>query len=142
MDDLALYLRLCGRLLVGLQPATGAPLPGAASSPTDFFWLGTAVAGWGVLIALAAGPTVLGFGLYNTSLTYLPSSVANLIVTLEVVFTAVTAYILLGERLSLVQLAGGAMILGAVVLLRIHEGRVASQSQPELQAQPAGILPD
>jgi drug/metabolite transporter (DMT)-like permease len=63
------------------------------------------------------------------SLTYLPSSVANLIVTLEPVFTAVTAYILFGEQLSGIQLAGGALILAGVFFLRIYEGRRSARSQ-------------
>jgi len=81
-----------------------------------------------VLFVLAAGPTVAGFGLYNVSLGYLPSSVANLIVTMEPVFTATIAYLVLGERLSGVQVAGSVMIVGAVLLLRLHEGR--SHAEP------------
>ncbi len=101
----------------------GRVLPGAAARPADFLWLGDALAGWGVLFLLAAGPTLVGFGLYNISLGYLPASVANLIVTLEPVFTAVIAAAFLGERLNAVQIAGGVLILGGVALLRIHEGR-------------------
>ncbi|MBU0493863.1 MAG: DMT family transporter, partial [Chloroflexi bacterium] len=82
-------------LVVNLLP--GGWVPGAAARPADLLWLGDAWAGWGVLFLLAAGPTLLGFGLYNVSLTYLASSVANLIVTLEPVFTAVIAFFLLGE---------------------------------------------
>ena len=81
------------------------------------------MAGWGVLFLLAAGPTLVGFGLYNISLGYLPASVANLIITLEPVFTAIIAAAFLGERLNAVQIAGGVLILGGVALLRIHEGR-------------------
>lgn len=102
-------------------------LPGAAANPGVLLWLGDAWGGWGVLLILAAGPTLAGFGLYNVSLGYLPSSLANLIVTLEPAFTAVLAYLFLGERLTLVQLAGSLLILGAVVLLRLHEGRLAGQ---------------
>mgnify|MGYP001339421410 CR=1 FL=1 len=102
-------------------------LPGAAANPGVLLWLGDAWGGWGVLLILAAGPTLAGFGLYNVSLGYLPSSLANLIVTLEPAFTAVLAYLFLGERLTLVQLAGSLLILGAVVLLRIREGRLAVQ---------------
>jgi len=40
---------------------------------------------------------------------------------------AVLAYFFLDERLTAVQLAGSLLILGAVVLLRIHEGRLAGQ---------------
>ena len=100
----------------------GGLLPGAAARPADFLWLGRAVAGWGVLFVLAAGPTVAGFGLYNVSLVHLPSSVANLVVSLEPVFTTVTAYLLFGERLTAVQLVGSGMILAGVAVLRVYEG--------------------
>jgi drug/metabolite transporter (DMT)-like permease len=103
----------------------GRVLPGGAQQPADLYWLGDAWAGWGVLFLLAAVPTVAGFGLYNVSLVYLPSSVTNLIVTSEPVFTAVFAYFLLGERLHTVQIGGAALILSGVIILRIHEGRVA-----------------
>lgn len=107
-----------GCLLV-VNLAGGGILPGSAAVPNDLFWLGSAAAGWGVLILLAAGPTVAGFGLYNVSLVHLPSSVANLIVTLEPVFTAVTAYFLLDERLNAIQLAGSGLVLAGVVILRL-----------------------
>ncbi len=109
-------------LLFNLIP--GNTLPGAASCPADLLWLRGSVAGWGILFLLAAGPTVAGFGLYNVSLSYLPSSVVNLVVSLEPAFTAVTAYALFRERLDATQLAGGAMILMAVVFLRLYEGRL------------------
>ena len=86
-----------GLFLLAVNLIPGSFLPGKAARPADFFWLGSAWAGWGVLFLLSAGPTVAGFGLYNVSLALLPSSVANLILTLEPAFTAVTAYLLLGE---------------------------------------------
>ncbi len=108
-------------------------LPGAITRLPDFLWLGSAWAGWGVLFLLAMGPTLLGFGLYNVSLTYLPSSVANLILSLEPAFTAVTAYFLLGERLTWVQVGGSLLILSGVFFLRIYEGWLTGRStaQPE-----------
>jgi drug/metabolite transporter (DMT)-like permease len=106
-------------------------LPGAAARPADFLWLGSAWAGWGILFLLAAGPTLAGYGLYLVSLSYLPSSVANLIVTLEPPFTVVTAYLLLGERLDWLQGFGSLMILGGVVFLRIYEGWQANRLPTE-----------
>ena len=103
--------------------APDLPLPGFARSARDILWLGSLWKGWLVLFLLAAVPTICGFGLLNVSLTLLPSSVASLVVSLEPVFTTITAYLLLGERLSAVQLVGGAMILGGVLVLRIFEGR-------------------
>jgi drug/metabolite transporter (DMT)-like permease len=116
-------------LIFNLLPVK--PFPGTATQPADLFWLGNAAAGWGVLFLLAAGPTLAGFGLYNMSLGYLPSSVANLIVTLEPAFTAASAYFLFGERLNGIQIGGSLMILSGVVFLRIYEGWLANQSPTE-----------
>ncbi len=106
-------------------------LPGAITRPADFFWLGNSWAGWGILLVLAMGPTLAGMGLYNVSLSLLPSSVANLVVSLEPAFTAAIAYFLLGERLTLVQVGGSLMILGGVVFLRIYEGWLEGHATPE-----------
>ena len=99
--------------------AFGRVLPGGATNLNEMLWLGNAWAGWGILLILAAGPTLLGFGLYNVSLKDLPASVANLILTAEPVFTAIVAYFLLGEVLTLIQVLGGLLILTGVVLLKI-----------------------
>jgi drug/metabolite transporter (DMT)-like permease len=86
------------------------------------FWLGDKWIGWVLLFILSAGPTAGGFGLYTVSLTYLPASVVNLIATLEPVLTVILAFILLGERLTFVQLIGSALIIIAIVSLRLYEG--------------------
>ena len=125
--------------LLGFNLLPDGWLPGTATRPGDFFWLGNAISGWVILFLLAAGPTILGFGLYIVSLSYLPSSVANLIVTLEPVFTALIAYVLLGERLNGIQIAGGLMIFAGVIFLRVYEGRITEQNESKLQkaANPA-----
>lgn len=119
--------------LLAFNLVSGGHLPGAATRPADFFWLGKAWIGWGALFLLAAGPTLAGFGLYNVSLTYLPSSVANLVVTLEPAFTAVIAYLLLGERLTWIQIAGSLLILGGVVFLRVYEGWITGATKPVVE---------
>ena len=110
-------------------------LPGTAARPSDLFWLGDAWSGWGVLILLAAGPTVAGFGLYNVSLSYLPSSVANIIVTLEPAFTAGLAYLFLGELLDEKQIVGSLLILSGVFFLRFYEGWLAGRREYSLLSQ-------
>lgn len=97
-------------------------IPGAVTQASDLFWPGLGITGWLVLIFLAAGPTLLGFGTYNLSLNYLPSSVANLIATSEPVFTTITAYFAFGEQLSPIQLVGGLLIVGGVIVIRLSEG--------------------
>ncbi|MEZ4592851.1 MAG: DMT family transporter [Chloroflexota bacterium] len=113
-------------LLANLVP--GQRIVGTMAAPAELFWFGRAWAGWGVIILLAAGPTVAGFGLYNTSLSLLPSSVANLLLTTEPVFTAVLAYVFLGEQLSGRQIVGSGLILAGVLFLRWRNGRALSKT--------------
>lgn len=101
-------------------------LPGLASGTlptTNLFWLGGSLVGWGVLLLLAVGPTIGGYGLYTVSLTYLPASLANLIATLEPAMTAVVAYIFLHERLTGLQITGSALIVGSVLILQWMDNR-------------------
>lgn len=74
--------------------------------------------------------------MYNTSLSYLPSSIANLVVTLEPVFTALFAYFLLGERLRAMQLLGSLIILTAVVFLRISAVHLMNHAEHEIYRRP------
>lgn len=125
----------CFLLVINLLP--GLKLPGAASQPIDLLWLGNSYVGWGVLFMLAAGPTVLGFGLYNVSLTMLPSGITNLIATTEPAFTAVIAYFVLGERLTGTQILGAVLILSGVILLRLYEGWMSGQIRSVPSAESA-----
>lgn len=119
--------------LLGGNAVAGSPaaISGIAAR---LFWLGRAWQGWLILFVLAAVPTLAGFGLYNVSLGYLPSSVANLVVTLEPAFTVAIAYVLLGERLNAAQIAGALMILAGVVVLRLAEGRVTAAAKGKASA--------
>lgn len=108
-------------ILLAANLGFGRFLPGGAQQASDFFWLGSSLKGWTVLVILAIVPTLLGYGTYNISLSHLPSSVANLVVTIEPVFTAIFAYFILAETLNPAQLAGGALVLAGVVLIRLTE---------------------
>jgi drug/metabolite transporter (DMT)-like permease len=103
-------------------------LPGAIAKPADLLWLGNSLPGWSILLLLAAGPTLAGYGMYNVSLTYLPSSVANLIVSSEPAFTVVIAYFFLNERMNWPQIGGSLLILAGVVFLRVYEGWLAGRN--------------
>jgi len=103
-------------------------LPGKSENPAELLWLGRQWDGWGILFSLAAGPTVAGFGFYNISLGYLPSGIANLILTSEPAFTALIAYFFLNERLTGVQILGSLIIISGVVVLRLSEGKFSQKS--------------
>ncbi len=94
-------------------------LPGAAGSFTALM-PNLPIDGWLLLILLSFLPTILGFGLYNTSMNYLPASIANLMATLEPALTAVEAYVLLDERMTMLQIAGSIIILSAVVIVQFE----------------------
>lgn len=78
------------------------------------FMLGIQWSGWGYILLLAVGPTLLGFGLIHLSFRYLQVSVSNLILTAEPMFTLILAFVLLGERLSTMKLSGSGLIIAAV----------------------------
>jgi len=127
-----------GFLLLAQRPATllwlSRPLAGGAGGWRD------ALLGWGALVLLAAGPTIGGYGLYTVSLTMLPAVTANLIVTLEPAMTAILAFLLLGERLTVLQLAGGLVILTGVVLLRLSERLSSAAVVPPPPPQPRSLV--
>jgi len=117
--------------------------------PATFLWLSRpltqgpsglreAALGWGTMLLLAIGPTLGGYGLYMVSLSYLPTSTANLIVTLEPAMTAALAYLLLGEHLNGSQLLGGAVVLTGVFLLRYSE-RQGRRSPTPAEEPPAPV---
>lgn len=113
-------------LVINLAPLNN--LPGTAQTVSDLFFLHNEWMAWLLLLLLACGPTLIGFGMYNVSLGKLPSSTANLILTLEPVFTIITAYLLLGERLTQFEIIGSTLILLALILLRIHQIRQRSSA--------------
>jgi drug/metabolite transporter (DMT)-like permease len=111
--------------LLGLN-LLGGNLPGGIATP-NLLWLGGALMGWLVLFSLAVVPTIGGYGLYTVSLGYLPVSVANLIATLEPVMTAIWAFLLLGERLTAVQIFGSVLIITGVMLLRLPSEQIVGE---------------
>lgn len=104
---------------------TGGSVPGSAERFADLFWLGDSVRGWTVMILLGAIPTVGGYGFYNVSLTLLDASIANIIVSLEPAFTAVFAFLVLGEILTPVQVLGSALLLSGVAAIKLADLRRA-----------------
>jgi drug/metabolite transporter (DMT)-like permease len=74
-------------------------------------------AGWLAVIAIALLSTVAAVTLYFAGLRRIGPTRASTLSTLEPLVTVTLAAIVLGERIAPVQMAGGALILAAVVLL-------------------------
>jgi drug/metabolite transporter (DMT)-like permease len=94
----------------------------------NFLWLGTSLSGWAILVFLGIGPTIGGFGLYLMSLGYLPATIANLIGALEPAFTAIWAYLVFHEQLTVIQVVGSLLVFASVILLRLGDSRQGSVS--------------
>jgi drug/metabolite transporter (DMT)-like permease len=93
--------------------------------------------GWWVLIGCAVTAQVLGQGLIAYALAHLPATFGAVGLYVQVVAAGVYAWLLLGERLAPVQIAGGAVVLAAIALAR--RSRVAPRLAPSAQAQRASI---
>ena len=78
---------------------------------------------WGIIAFLALFSTCLAFFLQSLALDRLSSTTVSLLLTGEPVFTALFAYLFLGETLSPMGLAGAALIVGTVVAATYVDGR-------------------
>jgi drug/metabolite transporter (DMT)-like permease len=76
--------------------------------------------GWGPILAIALLPTVLATVTSLAGVTRVGPTVASIITMMEVPVTVLMAAILLGERLSPLQLVGGALVLASVLLLQLR----------------------
>jgi len=73
------------------------------------------------LAALAAFSTVAGYSLFLFGLRYLQASKAAVVGTMEVVVAAVLAYLVFGEKLHFLQIAGGCLVIASVIVVQKRE---------------------
>jgi drug/metabolite transporter (DMT)-like permease len=74
--------------------------------------------GWAVVIGLALFPTMFAISLFLAGLPRVGAARAALLSTWEPVVTVALAVILLGDRLSILQVLGGVLVLLAVVVVQ------------------------
>ena len=73
-------------------------------------------AAWVFVVGVAIGPTLGSLAFYNAGLVRVPASNASLVATIEPVVAATLAFFILGERMELLQMFGGALVVvGAVI---------------------------
>lgn len=78
---------------------------------------GFSTAGWGIVLLLTLIHTAFAYMLYNHSLQVLTALEINVMLNLSPLATAVIAWFLLSERLTLIQIAGMAtVIVGATIV--------------------------
>jgi drug/metabolite transporter (DMT)-like permease len=93
-------------------------------------------AGWGAVVGLALVSTVVAVVTFFAGLERVGAADASTLSTTEPLLTIVLAAVVLGERVSLLQVVGGLLILAAVVILA-RAGRVA----PRAAAAASGGVP-
>jgi drug/metabolite transporter (DMT)-like permease len=100
--------------LISTGAAASFAAVGAASGSLD---LQLAPAAWAWIAALAVVSTVVAISAFLAGLPKVGPATASIVSTIEPVVTVGLAMALFGERLAGVQVAGGALVLIAVILL-------------------------
>lgn len=98
----------------------------AAGAAISFSALALASGGWRmelepeaiwVLLGLVLFSTVVAFSAFFAGMRRVGTTTASLLSSMEPVFTVVLASVLLSERLALIQIIGGCLVLAAVLIL-------------------------
>lgn len=112
---------------VGLVPFTTATAPAAYD--------GFSVAWWMPVVALGLVTAALAYVTGIEASRRLGSRLASFVALLEVLAAVVFAWLLLGELPRAIQLAGGALVLAGVVIVKLGEGRISTTIEPLPEAR-------
>jgi len=74
---------------------------------------------WGWILYVAVMGTLVPFGLYFRAIDLIRSTPASITATLEPITAGIVSYLFLGETLSPLQVFGGVLVIGSVVLIQI-----------------------
>lgn len=118
--------------LLGVVPLAASTDP-VAFAAVDVPW-------WLPVLALGLVTAALGYVTGIAATRRLGARLASFVALSEVLAAVVFAWLLLGERPRPVQLLGGALILTAVVAVKLGEGRRPPDPDPTAAPQPAGAV--
>ncbi len=74
---------------------------------------------WFVFFLFSMGSVLIPYSLFSAGLHVIQASRASIISTMEPVVAIVSAYFIVGERLTVLQVMGASGVIGAVILLEI-----------------------
>jgi drug/metabolite transporter (DMT)-like permease len=98
--------------------------------PFHYVVAGFSLYQWKWLLYIAVLGTIIPFGLYFTGINYIRSTRAIITATLEPISAGFMAFFFLGEAMESLQILGGAVVVGAIVLLQTQ--REHDEMAPEL----------
>lgn len=91
---------------------------------------------WGWILYIGVGGTLLPFGFYLYGVNFIRSTRASITATLEPIVAAFVSYAFLSEVLSPLQIFGGILVIGAVILLQLKQER--DEKAPEVMRAARG----
>ncbi len=100
----------------------------SAFGPLIFIDPGHTARQWLLIVFVAVFGTLIPFGLFSQGINHIRATRAIITATLEPISAAFLAFILISETLSPAQVAGGALVIGAIILLQI--GRETDDLSP------------
>jgi drug/metabolite transporter (DMT)-like permease len=98
--------------------------------PFHYVETGFSLYQWKRLIYIAVMGTIIPFGLYFVGINYIRSTRAIITATLEPISAGFMAFFFLGEAMESLQILGGMIVVGAIVLLQTQ--REHDEMTPEL----------
>jgi DME family drug/metabolite transporter len=101
--------------------AIGTLLLLACSLLTTPLVLSYPTTGWLLLLYLGVVPTALAYMLFQVGMCSTPATLTSILTFCEPLTAAILAWLLFGERLSLLGLLGAALLLGAMALLALAQ---------------------
>jgi drug/metabolite transporter (DMT)-like permease len=88
---------------------------------------------WGAFLYIAIFSTLIPFGFYFKGMERIRATRASITSTWEPVIAGFTAYVVLGEVLSPLQVVGGLGVIGAVALLQLAREKVSPSTPIEIR---------
>lgn len=98
------------------------------------------ITGWGIVLALAIVNTACAYVLYNDALRVLAAFEQSAMLNLTPLVTAIWAWLLLSERLSIVQIVGMVTVVVGVLTVQLaKKNGISARPTPATDANPAAL---
>ena len=95
---------------------------------------------WGWILFVAVVGAILPFGLYYEGINRIRATRASITSTVEPIVAGILSFVFLGEAMGPLQIAGGALVIGAIILLQVKQER-DENTPARIRAQAAGGAP-
>jgi drug/metabolite transporter (DMT)-like permease len=91
--------------------------------PLESFLHPYPAATWGWILFVAVVGAILPFGLYYLGINRIRATRASITSTVEPIVAGILSFVFLGEAMAPLQIAGGALVIGSIILLQLERER-------------------